>query len=485
MTTLRRTSIVALVLLFAAGCSNDSSPSCSLAGGTQLADTAWPKFHADPSNSGRSEQDLSGNDGSGTVLFPAEGESIGPTQTTPILGDGIIYLGSSDTNVYALQYNGQPAPDQEALITLVGAVTGSPLLGADGTLFVPSTGVLAQYRSDGTVKNNAPLPGVVAASPNIWNGDGTAYVGTLAGGFLGVCPNGVQRYTLSFPSTQSPAAIAQDPNVQEESPIIVAAGLAGQVRAYNIRGRQRWSFFASSTVNAAVLIDDDLPSQRCDGGPAPTPPPTPTRIGAPSPTQTPTTSLKRFYIADQSGRMYSGNLTDGSMCENFSFAADAPISASPALGRDDAVEPRLYVGDEAGTLYALDRDTGAVRWTFQAAGPILSSPAVATGGANDIVVFGADVLGSVTGSTVPVPIGGFVYAVVDKGDEGELLWSFDAGASIGASSPAINTDGTVYIGRAGQRLGSGDECPGGVADPTRTCQVTTGGALYAIGAGAS
>lgn len=484
MTALRRTLLAALALLLCAACSDNSSPSCSLAGGTQLAETAWPKFHADSVNSGRSPVDLSGNDGTGALLFPPAGESIGPTQTTPILGDGIVYLGSSDTNVYALQYDGQPAADQEELIVLTGAVTGSPLLGADGTLFVPSNGLLAQYRSDGTVKNNAALPGFAAASPNIWSGDGTAYVGTLSGGFLGVCPNGVQRYLLSFPSTQSPAAITQDPNLpQQSTPIIVAAGLAGQVRAYNIRGRQYWSFFASTTVNAAVLIDDNLPSQRCDGGAGPTP--SPTRIGAPSPTPTPTTALKRFYIADQSGRVYSGNLANGSMCENFAFAADAPISASAALGRDTAVEPRLYVGDENGTLYALDRDTGAVRWTFQADGPILSSPAVATGGASDVVVFGADVLGTVSGSAVPVPVGGMVYAVRDDGDQGTLLWSFDTGSSIGTSSPAINTDGTVYIGRAGQRLGSGNECLGGADDPTRTCPVNIGGALYAIGAGAS
>lgn len=480
----RRILLAALAPALLAACSNNSSPSCSLKGGTQLADTAWPKFHADAANSGRSPADLSSNDGTGAVLFPPDGESIGPTQTTPILGDGIIYLGSSDTNVYALQYDGQPASDQKELIVLTGPITGTPLLGVDGTLFVPTNGLLAQYRSDGTVKNNASLPGFAAASPNIWSGDGTAYLGTLSGGFLGVCPNGVARYVASFPSTQSPAAVAQDPNVPDQSrPIVVAAGLAGQVRAYDIKGRQYWSFFASTNVDAAVLIDEDLPEQRCDSPAGPSP--SPTRNGAPSPTPTPTTALKRFFVADQSGRMYAGNLANGRRCENFSFNAAAPISASPAFGRDTTAEPRLYVGDEDGTLYALDRDTGAVRWTFQADGPILSSPAVATGGTSDVVVFGADLLGTVSGSSVPAAIGGMVYAIRDDGTHGTLLWTFDAGASIGASSPAINTDGTVYIGRAGQQLGSGTQCPGGSEDPTRTCSVSVGGALYAIGAGAS
>lgn len=476
-------SFAVLGLAVLAACSNDSSPTCNLAGGTQLASTAWPKFQADAVNSGRSPVDLSINDGTGVQLFPpagAEEPMIGSTQTTPILGADIIYLGSADTNVYAVQYDGQLA-DLTDDIFVVGAVVGSPLLGQDGTLFVPTNGVLSQFEADGSIKNNGALPGFAAASPNIWSGDGTVYLGTVAGGFMGVCPNGVQRYTLSFPSTQSPAAITQDPLQPDEStPIIVAAGLSGLVRAYSIRGRQRWSFFGSSTINAAVLIDDNLPNQRCNTDI----PATPTRPNRPTPTPTPTTSLKRFYVADQGGRVYAGDLTNGGRCEEFSFVADAPISASMALGRDTAPEPRLYVADEGGTLYALDRDTGAVRWTFQADGPILSSPAVATGGANDIIVFGANLLESINGG-LPVPVDGRVYAVRDDGGAGTLLWSYDTGASIGASSPSINTDGTVYIGRAGQKLASGEKCPNGAGNPDATCTINVGGALYAIGAGAA
>ena len=450
MTVTRPISLIALATLLAllAACSNNKSRTCSLAGGTQLASTAWPKFQADPVNSGRSPVDISGNDGTGVLLFPPEGQTIGSNQTTPIIGDQIIYVGSSDTNVYALQFNGQPA-DLEDNIMVTGAVTGSPLVGADGTLFVPTNGVLAQYKPNGEIKNNATLPGFAVASPNIWDGDGTAYVGTLSGGFLGVCPNGVQRYTLSFPSTQSPAAIAQDPQQPDEStPIIVAAGLAGQVRAYNIRGRQRWSFFASTTINAAVLIDV-------------------------------TTEL--FYVADSNGQVFAAQLINGARDTAFNFQADGPISASMALGRDGTDDPRLYVADETGTLYALDRATGAIRWTFQADGPIRSSPAVATGGDHDIIVFGADVLGTVSENSAPVPVDGRVYALRDDGAAGTLLWTFDAGASIGSSSPSINTDGTVYIGRAGQQMASGDQCPTGSVNPSATCTVNVGGALYAIG----
>lgn len=447
-----RAHILLLALVAAAlpACSDDSGPQCSLRGGTMLADSAWPKFQADIWNSGRSlpTVDLSTNAGSGAVLYPPPGQMIGSNETTPILGPQYIYIGSSDTNVYAIDYDGQPALLDDEM-QAPGAVTGSPLLGADASLFVPSSGALTQFNDEGQVRYSALLTGVAAASPNIWNGDGTTYIGTLAGGFSGVCPNGVARFRLSFPITQSSAAVAQDPNEPTEStPIIVSAGLSGIVRAYTIRGRQRWSYFASATISAGVLID-------------------------------PTSEW--FYVADGSGRISAGALLDGSAIGSFAFPqAPSGFSASMALGRDDAPLPSLYAADLGGTLYAVERTSGTVRWTFQADGPVQASPAVAIGGAQDIIVLAADLLGTVSGSSTPVPIGGRVYAIRDDGDRGTLLWAFDTGHSIGASSPAINVDGTVYIGRSGLRLGSGVECRGG-ASP---CQVSDGGAVYAIGPGA-
>ena len=444
-----RIVLLLLLALVLPACSGNDGPSCSLNNGTMLADSAWPKFHADPANTGRSSSvvDLSINDGTGGVLFPPAGQVIGSNETTPILGPQYIYLGSSDGNVYAFDYDGVPAVLEEDMF-VDGPVTGSPLLGANGVIFVPTNGSLTQFNDVGQVRNSALLAGFAAASPNIWNGDGTAYLGTLSGGFTGICPNGVARYVLNLPITQSSPAIAQDPNQPTEStPIIVSAGLSGIVRAYSIKGRQRWSFFASATISAAVLID---------------------------------TTTDLFYVADGNGRVFAAALLNGIRDARFNFQAAAPIAASPALGRDDAAVPSMYVADQNGTLYALDRATGAVRWTFQAEGPVTSSPAVAIGGANDIIVVAADILGTVAGSSTPVPIGGRVYAIRDDGTAGTELWSFDTGFSIGASSPAINIDGTVYIGRSGLRLGTGSDCPTGAA----SCQVSGGGAVYAIGPGA-
>ncbi|MDX2171371.1 MAG: PQQ-binding-like beta-propeller repeat protein [Deltaproteobacteria bacterium] len=444
-------ALLTVIGIALAACSSDSGPSCSLNGGTMLADSAWPKFHADALNSGRSLPgvDLSVNDGSGGILFPPAVQTIGANEATPVLGPQYIYVGSTDGNVYVIDYDGMPITLTDDMM-VDGPITGTPLLGANGNLFVPTNGSLTQFNDEGEVRNSALLSGFAAASPNIWSGDGTIYVGTLQGGFNGICPNGVPRYQLNFPITQSPAALAQDPNEPTKStPIILSAGLSGIVRAYNIRGRQRWSFFASATISAAVLID-------------------------------PTTET--FYVADGNGRIFAGALMNGALDSGFDFPpAGAPISASLALGRDDAEIPSLYAADQSGALYAVNRATGEVRWTFQADGPVVSSPAVAIGGTNDIIVLAADLLGTVAGSATPVPVGGRVYAIRDDGTTGTLLWSFDTGFSIGAASPAINSDGTIYIGRSGLYLESDSaRCPNGLAP----CQLSGGGAVYAIGPGA-
>jgi outer membrane protein assembly factor BamB len=551
-------ALILVVPALLSACQSDSSPTCSLAGGTQLATAPWPKFRADTANTGRAPNvDLTASTGNGVLLFdgycsgtttqtcivdsvggcpiPQTCLRIGTVATTPIVGPPgstgapSLYLASSDGNVYVLNppnhcsvataqmcsVDDDCPSGQTCLGTLtdsievLGAIVGSPLLGEDGTLFVPSNGLLSQFRIDGTQRYAAGIPGFVTASPNIWNGkycsvttaqtcsddadcpsgetclgsvDGTIYVGSQAGLFTGVCPNGVPRFGVSFPGTQSTAAIVPDPNFIQPTPIIIAGGLGGQVRAYNVRGRQYWSFFASATVVAAVLVD-------------------------------PTTEL--FYVADTSGRVFAGTLINGQLDPDFLFApaqmtppveAPASITASPALGRDAPDTPereRLYVAgqsvlgqdaaDQRGVLYALDRATGTVCWTFEAEGPITSSPAVATGGTRDVIVFAADVLDDQPDAD-PVAIGGRVYAVPDRDldddqcdgerrSRDEALWIFDPASidpsghsySIGASSPSIGADGTVYIGRTGSRLGTGAECPG--EDP---CVVNDGGALYAI-----
>ncbi|MGH7787933.1 MAG: PQQ-binding-like beta-propeller repeat protein [Candidatus Binatia bacterium] len=397
-------------------------------------------------------------------------------QVAPILDVDNIFVGSSDGNVYMLEYNGDVVV-LDFPILLPGPVTSTPLLGANNRLFVPSTGSVSAFELDrGEETGTTLVIGAGTSSPNIWDGDGTLFLTTDGGVYNGICPNHVLRYQVTFPPTQSTVAITQDPT-DEDTPIIVAAGLNGQVRAYNIRARQFWSFFASANINAAVLIDD---------------------------------TTDQFFVADAAGNVFAGNLatglrtmrcsstttkiccTEGNDCPQdmtcpdgetcsvpFRFPqAHGGILASMALGRDmDGFTPRLYVADQAGWLYAVDRATGAVAWSFQAAGPIRASLAVATGGAEeDVIIVAADVLGGPNGEATD----GRVYAISDLGCSGEACkrveWDIPVGFSLGTAAPSIGTDGTgnpdgvVYFGREGNCIPAG-----------QTAVVNNGGALYAIG----
>lgn len=437
-----------LVLTFAAwlpACSTDDGPTCDLSGGTQLADAPWPMFRADNFNSGRVNVPLDLERHDLEKLFPATdltADEIGTVQVAPILGDDNIYLGASDGNVYVLNYDGSEV-QLDFPILLPGPITSTPLLGGeDGeekVLFVPTTGAVSQFELErGLETGTALVIGSATGSLNIWNGDGTVFLATDGGVYAGVCPNSVLRYQVTFPPTQSTVAIAQDPTKpNEETPIIVAAGLNGQVRAYNIRSRQFWSFFASADINAAVLIDD---------------------------------TTDQFYVADAGGRVFAGDLATGLPIAGFQFpTAAAGILASMALGRDDTPTPRLYVADQSGIVYAVNRQTGTVEWTFQAAGPIRASLAVATGGDNDVIIVAADIVGGPNGEATA----GRVYALSDLGCSGDACrrveWAVDIEYSLGAAAPSIGATGIVYLGREGNQLNA------------ENTVVNKGGALYAIG----
>jgi outer membrane protein assembly factor BamB len=141
-------------------------------------------------------------------------------------------------------------------------------------------------------------------------------------------------------------------------------------------------------------------------------------------------------------------------------------------------------------LYALDRSTGDVIWTYPGTPPppgrrITSSPAVATGGTDDVVVFAVDYVnaqGAPTrsrmlalvddGTGVPTPLPNWHSS---DGMEGVPVCGIvGTSANAFASSPSLGADGTIYIGLSA------------VGDPAPECdgmvpsQPRSGGGLVAI-----
>ena len=121
------------------------------------------------------------------------------------------------------------------------------------------------------------------------------------------------------------------------------------------------------------------------------------------------------------------------------------VTSSPALGSDGTV----YVGSFDHKLYALDPDTGAVRWSFATDAHIYGSPALADGP---------------DGSTTAIYItsaDGSVYALDPAG---RLLWRYDTGDPI-RSSPVLGrkprgSGRVLYVGSSNGKLYALDAATG-------------------------
>jgi outer membrane protein assembly factor BamB len=125
-----------------------------------------------------------------------------------------------------------------------------------------------------------------------------------------------------------------------------------------------------------------------------------------------------------------------------------PVESSPAVSADGST---IYVGTANGTLYALRATNGSTLWELSLGTFITSSPAIGTDG------------------TIYVGTGdGRVRAVTPQGAP---LWVFPTGSFI-FSSPAIGSDGTIYIGSYDRHLYA--LTPGG----EEKWRFLTGGAIF-------
>lgn len=165
------------------------------------------------------------------------------------------------------------------------------------------------------------------------------------------------------------------------------------------------------------------------------------------------------------------------MCPVWVTPLDGTDSALPVLSDDHET---VYVGTDAGTVYALDTSDGAILWSAAVGSTVTESPALADGSlyvpteADGLVVLDADGCGAPTCAPVwtgptaspvtqqPAVAGGVVFAGTFDGtvmafDAGgcptptcDPSWSASTGSAI-TGAPAVS-DGRLYVGTADGRL---------------------------------
>ena len=142
-----------------------------------------------------------------------------------------------------------------------------------------------------------------------------------------------------------------------------------------------------------------------------------------SPVINPDDKNPRIFFGSSDGNVYALNANTGEL--KWKFEAKGSIHCSPVLYKNT-----LYIGSWDANMYAIDAETGKMRWKFETGTQLgfkgIESTVVA---ANDMVYFGAR--------------DPFIFAL--HAETGKLVWKYDAANSWIISSAVVAND-VLYVG---------------------------------------
>jgi outer membrane protein assembly factor BamB/tRNA A-37 threonylcarbamoyl transferase component Bud32 len=285
-------------------------------------------------------------------------------RSTPAVEDGVVYVGSYDSNLYALN-----AEDGKFLwkYATEGGIGSSPCVHM-GRVFVGSSDRLlyAINADTGRIVWTCPTKESVWSSPQaafdhvfFGSDDWHLYAANIHSG----------RVAWTF---ETEGKVRSSPAVQGDSIYVGSEG--GMLYAVDISGKLRWRFRARRAVTSSPAARDDMiyvGSQdwylycldarsgwaawrhRTDG----------------PVTSSPAYDNGLVFVGSSDSLLYALDAENGRLV--WKYKAGDQITSSPAVGGG-----AVYFGSVDGGLYCLDARTGDLRWRFQSDGPIASSPVI-------------------------------------------------------------------------------------------------------------
>ena len=291
----------------------------------------------------------------------------------PVLDNGLLYVGSYDHNMYALN-----ATDGKFVwkYPTDGGIVTRPAFSEGLVLFGSEDGLLhAVTARTGKISWTYTTGGPVRCSPRV--AEGHMFVGS-DDGFMHAVNVLTCRRVWTY-DTGGP--VRSMPFIQGDH--LYFGCEVGDVLCMDFRGGIRWRFKTKRGVSASPVfhkgaiyftsLDGTLYAVdgksgwavwrfRMNKGSISTP-----------------CIVDNFVIAGSAdGFIYC--VDAGSSKEIWRFKAEHQVSGSPIVHKDS-----VYCGAADGNLYCLEYRTGRLRWKFPTGGPITSSPAVY----NDILYFGS------------------------------------------------------------------------------------------------
>jgi outer membrane protein assembly factor BamB/plastocyanin len=297
-----------------------------------------------------------------------------PLLSSPTVVDGVVYVGSLNSEVYALDgYSGPP----RWTFKTAGQIFSSPAV-ANGLVYIGSNdGVFYAINAEtGKERWRFSAENAISSSPAVI--DGTVYFGSDDGNLyaLDATTGQVKWRSRIGPAFSSPAVVDG----------VVYIGGGQSVFAFDAQsGDQIWRANTDNFVSSSPAVVDGV-----------------------------------VYIANDSGNVYALNATNGDI--TWQHQTGGPILGTPAV-----VNGKVYIGSDDHFIYALDAASGDEAWKFETGDSVSASMTVDNGvvyaASLDTYLYGLDAttgaerwrvqVGPILSS--PALVGGVIYTATADG----------------------------------------------------------------------
>ena len=332
-----------------------------------------------------------------TVVVAAA--ATGDTGTTTVASQCLCSFAATKGTTYMIKVDGVTADDigeftlsiddSQWQATTQDAVTCSPAVGPDGTVYVGSNdNSFYAFSSSGALKWSYTAGNVFDTSSAAIGPDGTVYAGCTDGNVYAFNTAGSVKWTFTVPTPTNPAldnSLDSSPALGPDGTLYIHAD-DGNLYALTSAGALKWTFPVAGFSYAAPTIAPD----------------------------------GTIYIGTDGGLFYAVTPAGS---QKWVFTAPVSGESIYSAAAIDA-QGNVYFGTLTGNFYSLN-SSGALRWTYPVGDGITSAPALANG----LVYFGG--------------YDGNLYALTTAGS---LSWKFQMGTQVRASAPAVDANGIVYIG---------------------------------------
>ena len=249
-------------------------------------------------------------------------------ESSPTVVDGTVYVGSNDSNLYALDAR---TGKQGWTLQTDGKVESSPTV-AGNTVYVGSSDstVYAVNVETGEQTYSFETDGSIESSPAVV--DGTVYIGSNDAKLHAIDAETSEQewvFETRLPVRSSPTVVDDTVFVGSRDNHLYAVDAA--------TGEQRWQFKAGWRLHSSPTVRDGT-----------------------------------VYIGSIDNHLYAIDATRGT--QQWTLDTGFPVHSSPTVA-----DGTVYIGSNDSNLHAVDAETGTQQWTFQTESAVRCSPTVVDG----------------------------------------------------------------------------------------------------------